>query len=51
MAKQTGGTAALTRLKLTTKLVRATSGRRVTVTVRANAAPRAAHSSGCSLEA
>ena len=36
LAKQTGVTAALTRLKLTTKLARATSGRRVTVTVRAN---------------
>ena len=36
LAKQSGGTAALTRLKLATKLVRATNGRRVTVTVRAN---------------
>jgi hypothetical protein len=36
LAKQSGSTATLTRLKLATKLVRATNGRRVTVTVRAN---------------
>jgi hypothetical protein len=36
LAKQSGSTATLTRLKLATKVVRATNGRRVTVTVRAN---------------
>jgi hypothetical protein len=36
LAKQSSGTASLTRLRLATKLVRATNGRRVTVTVRAN---------------
>ena len=39
LAKQSGGTVALTRLKLATKLVRATNGRRVTVTVKANGRP------------
>ena len=39
LAKQSGGTAALTRLRLATKLVRATNGRRVTVTVKANGRP------------
>ena len=39
LPKQSGTTATLTRLKLATKLVRATNGRRVTVTVKANGRP------------
>ena len=46
LAKQAGGTAALVRLKLATKLVRATNGRRVTVTVRAGLAAGATAVSG-----
>jgi len=36
LAKQSGSTATLTRLRLATKVVKVTNGRRVTVTVRAN---------------
>ena len=39
LAKQSGSTATLARLRLTTKLMRATNGRRVTVTVKANGRP------------